>query len=85
MDYAIYKTIDGQSPRIVHRITQAATNHRALKTAQKKLDEMRNRAMNYTAMCRNLQGTKYDFEYDFFTSSNGDEVHIRFYIEPLKN
>lgn len=40
MDYAIYKTRDGKNPRIIHRFTQEACNHRAKRAATVKLHEM---------------------------------------------
>ena len=31
MDYAIYKTTDGKNPRVIHRFTQEACNHKGTK------------------------------------------------------
>ncbi|MBP5560204.1 MAG: hypothetical protein J6X70_00155 [Muribaculaceae bacterium] len=83
MDYAIYKTNDGRAPRVIHRFTQHDCNHRAKAAARKKLDDMRYRALQHTAIYRNFRGTPDDFEYDYITSVNTTE-RIRFYIAPLK-
>lgn len=82
MDYAIYKTVNGKNPRIVHRFTQADCNHKAKDAARLKLDEMRCKALQRTVTTNNFKGTKDDFEYDYITSVNTSE-RIRFYIEPM--
>lgn len=84
MDYAIYKTSDGKQPRIIHRFTQQDCDHHAKRSARAKLDDMRYRTLQRTAIYRNFRGTKDDFEYDYITSVNNSE-RIRFYIAPLKS
>ncbi len=83
MDYAIYKTNDGRAPRVIHRFTQQDCDHHAKRSARAKLDDMRYRTLQRTAIYRNFRGTKDDFEYDYITSVNTTE-RIRFYIAPLK-
>ena len=82
MDYAIYKTTDGKQPRIIHRFTQDACNHKAKVAAQKKLNDMWLHVLQRTVTTNNFRGTKDDFEYDYITSVNTSE-RIRFYIAPM--
>lgn len=83
MDYAIYKTTGCQEPRVIHRFTQEQCDHHAKRSARAKLDDMRYRILQRTAIHRNFRGTKDDFEYDYITSVNTTE-RIRFYIAPLR-
>lgn len=81
MDYAIYKTNDGKHPRVIHRFTQEACNHRAKKAAKDKLLELWMRVVKYGYT--NADGSKDDeFSYDYPTSCNTSE-RIRFYIAKL--
>lgn len=80
MDYAIYKTINGKLPRVVHRFTQEAYSHKAKKAAKDKLQDMwmRVRLFNF----QNAKSEDNGFSYDYMTSSNTTE-NIRFYIAKL--
>lgn len=82
MDYAIYKTTDGKHPRVIHRFTQEACNHRAKYAARKKLNDMWLRALQLP-ICKNASGYMDAFEYDHMTSVNTKE-RIRFYIAHLR-
>ncbi len=83
MDYAIYKTNDGKNPRVIHRFTQEATNHKAKLAARDKLAEMWMRVLQRPLLCQNPAVSDKDgFEYDHMTSVNTTE-HIHFYIAPL--
>lgn len=82
MDYAIFKTIDGRHPHVIHRFTQEACNHRAKLTAKNKLREMWLRVIQHDSLHRSLTGTTEEFHYDHITSVNTTE-RIRFYIAPL--
>lgn len=82
MDYAIYKTNDGKHPRIIHRFTQEACNHKAMNEARKKLDEMWRHILQRTSLNNNAKGSKDEFSYDYVTSTNTSE-RIRFYIAKL--
>lgn len=80
MNYAIWKTTDGKHPRIVHRFTQEACNHRAKEAAREKLNEMWLRVLQRPQIMRNASGTKYEFQYDHML---GVDIYqrIRFYID----
>lgn len=81
MDYAIYKTINGKNPRVIHRFTQEEYNHRAKKAAKDKLLELWMRVVKHGFL--NADGSKDDeFSYDYLTSANTSE-RIRFYIAKL--
>lgn len=82
MDYAIYKTNDGKHPRIIHRFTQEACNHKAMNEARKKLDEMWRHVLQRPSLNNNAKGSKDEFSYDYVTSTNTSE-RIRFYIAKL--
>lgn len=82
MDYAIYKTNDGKNPRVIHRFTQEACNHRAKRAAVLKLHEMWLRVINRLDYFKNYNGNNYEFSYDYPTSTNTSE-RIRFYIDKL--
>ena len=83
MDYAIYKTTDGERVRIIHRFTQADCNHRAKNAAKAKLLEMWQHIICRPLQFRNTDGTKLDeFSYDYPTSASTTE-RIRFYIAKL--
>lgn len=84
MDYAIYKTNDGKNPRVIHRFTQEACNHKAKKAAKAKLLEMWQRVvLQGYAYGNNADGSKEDeFSYDYPTSPETKE-RIRFYIAKL--
>lgn len=82
MDYAIYKTTDGKQPRIIHRFTQDACNHKAKAAARKKLNDMWLHVLQRPALSRNAKGTKDEFQYDHISSVNTSE-RIRFYIDKL--
>ena len=82
MDYAIYKTIDGKNPRVIHRFRQPECNHRAKQAAQTKLNEMWQHVLQRPLIHKNPQGTKDDFQYDHMTSVQTSE-HIRFNIAKL--
>ena len=82
MDYAIYKTNDGKHPRVIHRFTHEAYNHRAKRAAIEKLQEMWLRVLDKPFLNRNAVGTKEEFSYDYITSVNTSE-RIRFYIAKL--
>lgn len=82
MDYAIYKTNDGKNPRVIHRFTQEACNHRAKRAAVLKLHEMWLRVINRLDYFKNADGTNYEFSYDYPTSTQTSE-RIRFYIAKL--
>lgn len=83
MDYAIYKTLNGSAPRTIHRFTQADCNHRAMKAARAKLDDMRYHVIQRPAIFRNFAGSTKSFEYDHITSANTTD-HIKFYISELR-
>ena len=82
MNYAIWKTTDGKHPRIVHRFTQEACNHRAKDAAREKLNEMWLRVLQRPQIMRNASGTKDEFQYDHML---GVDIYqrIRFYIDKL--
>jgi len=82
MDYAIYKTNDGKHPRIIHRFTQEACNHKAKNAAREKLNEMWQHVLQRPNLNTNAQGTQDEFSYDYMTSINTSE-RIRFYIAKL--
>ena len=84
MDYAIYKTTDGKHPRVIHRFTQEACNHRAKAAAREKLNDMWLRVLQRPMLHHNPKGTKDDFEYDHMTSAKTKE-HVRFYIGELQH
>lgn len=84
MDYAIYKTIDGKHPHVIHRLTQEDCNHRAKLAAKRKLRDMWLHVIQHTTLHKSLTGTNEWFEYDHITSVNTTE-RIRFYIAPLEN
>lgn len=84
MDYAIYKTTDGKHPRVIHRFSQEACNHRAKAAAREKLNDMWLRVLQRPMLPHNPKGTKDDFQYDYMTSVNTSEC-IRFYIAPFKD
>lgn len=79
MDYAIYKTINGGSPRIVHRFLQKECNHKAKDAAREKLNDMWQRVLQYPLTHKNPVGTKDDFKYNHMTSVHTSEI-IRFFI-----
>lgn len=83
MDYAIYKTLNGQYSHIVHRFLQDACNHRAKVTAQAKLNDMWLRILQRPALAQNATGTKDEFSYDCQFSAH-TTMRIRFYIAPIK-
>lgn len=83
MDYAIYKTLNGQYPHIVHRFSQDACNHRAKATAQAKLNDMWLRILQRPAFAMGATGTKDEFSYDCAFSAD-TTMRIRFYIAPIK-
>lgn len=82
MDYAIYKTNDGKHPRVIHRFTQEACNHKAKAAARKKLNDMWLRVLKRRMLYQNPKGTKDDFQYDYMTSFYTSAC-IRFYIDKL--
>lgn len=82
MDYAIYKTNDGKNPRIIHRFTQQACNHRAKRAAQEKLNEMWLHVTKRLDYFRNAVATDNELSYDHPTSTQTSE-RIRFYIAKL--
>lgn len=82
MDYAIYKTNDGKIPRVIHRFTQEACNHRAKQAAKAKLNEMWLRIISRPDYYWNAVGNDNEFSYDHPTSTNTSE-RIRFYIAKL--
>lgn len=82
MDYAIYKTTDGKHPRVIHRFTQEACNHKAKSAAREKLTDMWLRVLQRPMLYQNPRGTKDDFQYDYMTSVNTSEC-IRLYIDKL--
>lgn len=82
MDYAIYKTNNSKSPRVIHRFTQEACNHKAKAAAREKLNEMWLRVIEHPTLHRNATGTKDEFQYEYMTSTNTSE-NIRFYIAKL--
>lgn len=82
MDYAIYKTNDGKNPRVIHRFTQEACNHRAKLAAKAKLNEMWLRVTDRLDYFQNAEGNDNEFSYDHPTSINTSE-RIRFYIAKL--
>ena len=83
MDYAIYKTTDGKQPRVIHRFTQAACNHRAKAAARKKLTSMGWRIIQRSQVCYNFQArSKDEFEYDYYCGV-GKTEKIRFYIDKI--
>lgn len=82
MDYAIYKTNDGKNPRVIHRFTQEACNHRAKRAAVLKLHEMWLRIISRPDYFKNYNGDNYEFSYDYPTSTNTSE-RIRFYMAKL--
>ena len=82
MDYAIYKTNDGKNPRVIHRFTQQACNHRAKRAAVLKLHEMWLRVTKRLDYFKNADGGNYEFSYDYPTSTQTSE-RIRFYIAKL--
>ena len=81
MDYAIYKTRDGKNPRIIHRFTQEACNHRAKRAATVKLHEMWVHVIK-RGFPNAEGGTSGEFSYDYPTSTNTSE-RIRFYIAKM--
>lgn len=83
MDYAIYKTTDGKQPRVIHRFTQEACNHRAKDAARKKLDDMWVRVLQRPALHTNASYLKDAFQYEHISSVNTREK-ICFYIATLK-
>lgn len=82
MDYAIKKTTDGKFPRIIHRFTQEACNHRAKTAACAKLDEMWRHVLQRPSIMRNATATKDEFQYDHMLGV-GIYERIRFYIDKL--
>lgn len=83
MDYAIYKTTDGKQPRIIHRFTQDACNHKAKAAAREKLHDMWRHVLQRPASCINMTARGNDeFSYDHISSVNTSE-RIRFYIDKL--
>lgn len=82
MDYAIYKTNDGKNPRVIHRFTQEACNHKAKRAAKEKLNEMWLRILNRLDYYKNAVGNDNEFSYDHPTSTITSE-RIRFYIAKL--
>ncbi|MDY2622970.1 MAG: hypothetical protein SOV62_00525 [Alloprevotella sp.] len=82
MDYAIFKTTDGNQPRVIHRFTQEENNHRAKEAARTKLHEMWLHVLQRPALHRNATGTKDEFQYEHISSVNTFE-RIRFYIDNL--
>lgn len=83
MDYAIYKTIDGEYAHIVHRFFQDTCNHRAKRTAQAKLNEMWLHLMQRPSLAKNATGSKDEFSYDYMPAADFRQ-RIRFYIAPIK-
>ncbi len=83
MDYAIYKTSNGNKPHIIDRFTQEAYNHHAKAAAQAKLKAMWLRVLQHPICCKNPTGSKDAFQYDHMTSVNTTE-RFRFYIAPIK-
>jgi hypothetical protein len=84
MDYAIYKTHNGENIHIVHTFTQKRCNHKAKAAARVKLDEMWRRICCSPNLFKNAKGTDDDFEYDYMTSANTTD-HIRFFIGKLEH
>lgn len=82
MDYAIYKTTDGKHPRVIHRFTQDACNHKAKAAARAKLHDMWLHVLQRPMLHRNATGTKDEFQYEHISSVNTSEC-IRFYIDKL--
>ncbi|MDE5653608.1 MAG: hypothetical protein K2I48_09135 [Muribaculaceae bacterium] len=81
MDYAIYKTINDKFPRVVHRFTQEAYNHRAKRAAKDKLQELWLRVVKFGFS--NADYSKDDeFSYDYRISIDTSD-RIRFYIAKL--
>lgn len=80
MDYAIYKTTDGKHPRVIHRFTQEACNHKAKAAAREKLNDMWLRVLQRPMLHHNPKGTKDEFQYDHML---GVDIYqrIRFYID----
>ncbi len=82
MNYAIYRTIDGKHPHIIHRFTQAACNHKAKRAATEKLNEMWLRIIDRPDYYQNAIGSDTEFSYDHPTSTCTSQ-HIRFYIDKI--
>lgn len=83
MDYAIYKTVDGLNPRVIHKFTQQATNSRAKTVAKHKLLEMWARvASKPTQYINSVGSVKDEFSYDMMLTTE-KTVRIRFYIAKL--
>lgn len=83
MDYAIYKTVDGLNPRVIHTFTQSATNRRAKTFAKHKLLEMWARVASKPTHFVNAVGSvKDEFSYDMQLTTE-KTVRIRFYIAKL--
>lgn len=80
MDYAIYKTVDGMNPRVIHRFTQDACKRHAKRAAVDKLDNMWLHVLR-RGFC-NAEGKREEFSYDYPVDTTRSE-RIRFYIAKL--
>lgn len=82
MDYAIYKTVDGQDPLVIHQFRQKACRSRAKAAARQKLNDLWLRIIRRPDIYRNARGTKDDISYDFPLTM--DRIRqIRFFIAKL--
>jgi len=81
MDYSIYKTINGTNPRVIHTFTQEATNSRAKRAAEEKLEKMWMRICTKPTRFRNAHGNNIEFSYSYPLTAS-QEVTVRFYIAP---
>lgn len=81
MDYCIYKTINGENPRVIHTFTQAATKSHAKAAATKKLDDMWKRIVVRPTQFKNAKGSRNEITYEYQLTTE-QTVKARFYIAP---
>jgi protein-disulfide isomerase len=83
MDYAIYKSVNGNKPHVIYTFTQEACNHRAKAAAREKLNDIWLRVIQRPERYHNARGASDEFSYNYMTSSNTSDL-IRFYITNYK-
>lgn len=82
MDYAIYRAINNDTPRVVSRFKQQSYNHHAKRAARERLNDLWLRVIQHPDRYHNARGTDTEFSYDYMTSSNTSDS-FRFYIDKL--
>ena len=82
MNYAIYRAINNDKPRVVARFRQEYCNHHAKRAARERLNDLWLRVIQHPDRYHNARGERDEFSYDYMTSSNSSDS-FRFYIDNL--